>query len=259
MMCVKRFFIICTLVIFLLPAAGCASSRDHTAGYRSPTDIADPFEPLNRMVFGFNTVVDAVIVEPVARAYRFILPSPVRDSVQNFMRNLRTPLNFAHNVLQGDIGDAGVSVARFVINTTVGIGGLFDVAATQGLEYRREDLGQTFGRWGIGHGFYVVLPVLGPSSLRDGVGMAGDIWADPVRIYAFNQDKKWIYYTRGGVEAVDQRSRIIEAVSDLRRNSHDYYAVVRSIYGQQRYSAVHNDPYAHLGVMDLDDDLYDDY
>ncbi len=250
----KSFFMLCCAIVMILPLAGCASSRDQASAYKAPTEIADPLEPVNRAIFGFNNAVDIVLFEPVSKVYRFIIPSPVRDSVQNFMRNLRTPMDVAHNVLQGELGDAGVSAGRFLINTTVGIGGLFDVAARQGLEYEREDLGQTLGKWGVGHGFYLVLPLLGPSSLRDGVAMVGDAYADPVRIYAFAQDDEWIFYTRNGIEALDNRARLIDAVADLRRNSQDYYAVVRSIYGQQRYGLVHDDPYSHLNEAD---DAYD--
>jgi len=255
MMWGKRFIIACLIAAFMMPMVGCASSRDQASAYKAPTEISDPLEPVNRAMFGFNNLVDMVLFEPVAKVYRFVMPSPVRDSVQNFMRNLRTPVTFAHNVLQGEIGDAGVSAARFFLNSTVGIGGLFDVAATQGLEYEREDLGQTFGKWGIGHGFYLVLPILGPTSLRDGVGLAGDTLVDPVRYLAFRNDNDWIYYTRGGIEAVDDRARAIEAIRDLRGNSHDYYAVVRSIYGQKRYGLVHDDPYAHLEYMEMEEDF----
>ncbi len=257
MISMKRFFTVCCFVVLFIPMVGCASARDQSLVYKSPTEISDPLESVNRAIFGFNNVFDMVVFEPTAKAYRFLLPSPVRDSVQNFMRNLRTPLIFANNVLQGDFGGAGVSAGRFAMNTTVGIAGIFDVAATQGLKYEPEDFGQTLGKWGFGHGFYVVLPILGPSSLRDGVGMAGDALADPVRIFAYSDaNREWVYYARNGLEAVDSRSRLIGTIEDLRRNSVDYYAAIRSVYGQKRYSLVQDDPYGH---MREDDEVQDDY
>ena len=256
-MCIRKLFIALSLVVFLLSVAGCASSRDQSLAYKSPTEISDPLEPINRAVFSFNNAVDIILFEPVAKVYRFVFPEIIRDSVRNFMLNLRTPLTFAHNILQGDFDDAGVSAGRFLMNTTVGVGGLFDVATKQGLEYEREDLGQTLGRWGVGHGFYIVLPLIGPSSLRDSVGLVGDGLATPVFWYAYNDaNREWVYYTRGGLEAVDERARLIDTIADLRKNSVDYYVAIRSIYGQKRYSLVLDDPYA---AMSNDADTEDEY
>jgi phospholipid-binding lipoprotein MlaA len=128
-------------------------------------------------------------------------------------------------LLQGQIGDAGVTVARFLVNTTAGVGGLVDVASTHGLTYKQEDFGQTLAVWGMGDGFYLVLPIIGPSSLRDAGGLAVDTYADPVRLWAHNTDNEWVYYTRVMVDGLDTRARLVSAVQDLRRNSLDYYAV----------------------------------
>ena len=157
------------------------------------------------------------------------------------MRNLRSPLIVGNQLLQGDLKGAGVATARFIINTTAGIGGLVDVASAQGMPYEPEDFGQTLGVWGMGDGFYLVLPLIGPTSLRDGVGMAVDSFADPVRIVAHNTENDWIYYTRVGVEALDTRSRLVKAVEDLRSNSLDYYAAVRSAYAQKRNSQLRDE------------------
>ncbi len=255
MMKFKKFIAILFLFLLIVPAGGCASSRDQSLAYKSPTDISDPLEPINRVVFSFNNTVDTVFFEPVAKLYRFILPEFARDSIRNFTRNLQSPLTFAHNILQGEFSDAGVSLGRFLMNTTVGVAGLFDVAAKQGLEYEREDWGQTLGKWGLGHGFYVVLPIVGPSSLRDGIGLVGDSLSSPVFWYAYNDaNREWVYYLPTALEKLDERARLIEAISDLRNNSVDYYAAVRSIYGQKRYSLVLDDPYAGL---DFEYDEYD--
>lgn len=221
-----------------LGTAGCAKSVDPQAGYK--TGINDPIEPINRGIFAFNNVLDIAIIEPVAKFYNFVFPGFVRDGVQNFMRNLESPIILANQLLQGDIKGAGVATARFVINTTAGIGGLVDVASAQGLPYEPEDFGQTLAVWGVGDGFYLVLPILGPSSLRDGVGTFADSYADPVRLWADNTDREWIYYTRVAIDGIDTRSRLIKAVDDLRRNSLDYYAAVRSAYVQKRQTLIHD-------------------
>lgn len=219
---------------------GCASSQDPAQAYRTQT-VADPIEPVNRAIFGFNNVVDMVLIEPTAKVYRFVLPEFARNSVQSFFRNLKSPVILANNLLQGDMGDAGVTSARFVINSTVGIGGLMDVAATQGLKYESEDFGQTLAAWGVGDGMYLVLPIMGPSTLRDTTGMVADGFADPVNLWAMNTDREWIIYTRAGLEGIDARSRSIDAIADMRRNSLDFYAAARSAYIQKRDSLIRDE------------------
>lgn len=238
----KIILSVLSLALFLM-CAGNAEARKEESSYEtlSPSEMADPIEPVNRAIFGFNNILDRMLIEPVSRGYNTVLPTPVKDSVQSFMRNLKSPLTLANNILQGKIGDAGVTTIRFLINSTIGIIGLVDVADAQGFPYKAADFGQTLGVWGIGDGFYLVLPVLGPSSLRDTVGLAGDIYADPVRIVTSNRDQDWIYYTRGGIQAIDTRSRMIKTIDDLRRNSLDYYAAVRSAYTQKRQNMIHGE------------------
>lgn len=235
-------------VALLSPLVACAKSQKPDAAYKSEKaqtaqsqEMSDPIEPVNRFIFGFNDILDKILIEPVAKGYNAVLPGFVRDSIQSFLRNLQSPLITANNLLQGEVGDAGVATARFLINSTIGIAGLVDVAEAQGLKYEDEDFGQTLAKWGVGDGFYLVLPVLGPSSLRDTAGLAVDSYADPVRIYAENTDREWIYYTRGIVKGIDTRSRLIKVVDDLRANSLDYYAAVRSAYGQKRAALIRDD------------------
>lgn len=237
-----------------LSIAACANNTG--AAHKSHAEMSDPFEPVNRAVFGFNDVLDRVIIEPVAKAYRFVTPQVVQNSIQNFMRNLKSPIIVANNLLQGDIGGAGVATARFAINTTVGFVGLADVAQTQGLSYEPEDFGQTLAVWGMPSGPYIVLPIIGPSSVRDTAGLVVDSYADPVRIVAFNSDNEWIYYTRTVVEGIDTRSRLLETIEDLRRNSLDYYASVRSIYSQKRQSLIRDDKNGSIAIPDYDDENY---
>ena len=224
----------------ILGTTACAKSQTQDVA-RKTQEISDPIEPINRFVFGFNDVLDKVLIDPVARGYNAVIPSFIRNSIQNFMHNLKSPLVIANNLLQGDIENAGNATARFIVNSTIGVAGLVDVAKEHGLPYEGEDFGQTLATWGIGDGFYLVLPILGPSSMRDAVGIVADAAADPVRIVTLNTNHEWIYYTRNAIEGLDNRSRIVKAVNDLRRNSLDYYAAVRSTYSQRRTALIRDE------------------
>ena len=241
--------VVCVLAFGL---SGCARSVDPATGMKT-SEINDPIEPLNRGVFAFNDFVDRILIEPIALIYKAIFPWFVRDGIQNFMHNLEAPLIVANNLLQGDVRGAGVGIARFVINTTAGVGGLVDAAADMGMPYQKEDFGQTLAVWGFGDGFYIVLPIIGPSSLRDGVGLAVNSYADPVRIIAHNKDDDWAYYTRVAVDGIDTRSRLVDAVRDLRKNSLDYYAAVRSAYAQKRQALIHDESPGAVPIPDYDD------
>jgi phospholipid-binding lipoprotein MlaA len=237
-----RFAMLLVCGALALGAAGCAKASGAGASADAPrtAEIKDPIEPVNRAVFNFNNLLDRTIIEPAAKVYNAVLPNFVRDGIRNFMRNLRSPITVGNALLQGNVGEAGNATARFLINTTAGVGGLVDVAAGNGIPYRREDFGQTMGVWGAGPGFYIVLPLLGPSSLRDASGDFADAWADPVRIWAFKTGHDPLYYGRNVLEGFDKRARLIKAIDDLRNNSLDYYAAVRSAYAQRRASEISN-------------------
>tara|TARA_Y100000590_G_scaffold191208_2_gene217594 strand:+ start:2872 stop:3669 length:798 start_codon:yes stop_codon:yes gene_type:complete len=214
------------------------SSLDYNT---SPHDeeIYDPFEPVNRVIFKFNNAADKVILEPAAKGYRQ-LPSPVQTGIGNFFSNLKLPLVIVNQFLQGQFKNAASSTGRLVINTTVGIGGLVDVAEKVGLEEKEEDFGQTLATWGLGSGPYIVLPIFGPSNLRDAGGMFITSVTDPVNLYMIDQGEgEWITFRTAGT-AIDQRSKIIDEVNTLRENSVDYYVAVRSSYYQNRDAAIAN-------------------
>ncbi len=202
-------------------------------------EIYDPIEPINRAIFGFNNVADRIILEPVAKGYRK-LPSPVQSGVSNFLSNLRTPLVAINQLLQGQGKNAAESVGRFAVNTTAGVLGIIDVAEKVGLEEKEEDFGQTLGTWGVGDGFYLVLPIFGPSNLRDSAGMILTYSTDPINLYAVREGEAWLVPLRVATNAVDQRSKIIDEVNAMRDNSVDYYATVRSSYYQNRKAAIQN-------------------
>ncbi|MCB9990353.1 MAG: VacJ family lipoprotein [Rhodospirillales bacterium] len=227
---------LCLAAFMCLMIAGCTTNPQTADG-----EIYDPLEDMNRSVFEANDALDQAVARPIAQAYRSVTPKLVRESVRNFLRNLRTPINMANNILQGDIEGAAGDLSRFVMNTSIGIGGLFDVAADTGLEYEHEDFGQTLGVWGIAHGPYLVLPVIGPSSFRDATGILVDTFADPVRLYLYNTDQEEWYYARVVATGIDKREELLDALDDLRANSFDYYAAIRSAYMQKREAMLRDD------------------
>ena len=213
-------------------------------------EVYDPLESFNRAIFKFNNVADRVILEPVAKGYRK-LPSPVQSGINNFLSNLRTPLVIANQLLQGQGKNAAESTGRFVVNTTAGVFGIIDVAEKIGLEETEEDFGQTLATWGVGDGFYIVLPIFGPSNIRDTAGMVMTYVADPINAYAISEGEAWIIPLRTATNAVDQRSKIIDEVNALRDNSVDYYAAVRSSYYQNRKASILNTNDSELTPLPL--------
>jgi phospholipid-binding lipoprotein MlaA len=200
--------------------------------------IADPWEQTNRDLFAVHESVDRAVLEPVARGYRAVTPRPLRRGVVNFLRNLSAPVTFANDVLQGEGARAGVTAARFGINTLAGFG-LFDPASSLGLEFHEEDFGQTLAVWGVDAGPYVFVPLMGPTSVRDGAGRLVDIAFDPLN-WADFEGEDAARATRAVVAGLAAREAVIEAVDDVRVNSLDPYVSIRSSYALLRQSAVQN-------------------
>lgn len=201
------------------------------------TSDEDPLEGFNRGVYQFNTVLDKGVFRPIAKGYRYITPPGIRSRIGNISDNLREPINMLNAFLQGDFNQGMTSFWRFVINTTIGIGGMNDVAATAGLKERREDFGQTLGVWGAGSGPYIVLPILGPSNGRDVIGTVVD-WVTNPWIYALDDDREIIWLTLG--QGLVERERLIDPMDDIYETSLDPYATFRSAYGQYRDAAIKN-------------------
>ena len=213
------------------------SADFNTGNYED--EIFDPLEPVNRAIFSFNNFADKIILEPAAKGYKK-LPSPVQSGIGNFLNNLKLPLVVVNQLLQGQGKNAAESSGRFIVNSTAGLFGLIDVAEKIGLEQKQEDFGQTLATWGVGDGFYIVLPIFGPSNVRDTAGMVLTYTTDPINAYAVREGEAWILPIRTATNAIDQRSKIIDEVNALRNNSIDYYAAVRSSYYQNRKAAVLN-------------------
>lgn len=221
------------IAALMLGLAGCA-------GTGTPSDPGDPDEASNRAMFSTNQTLDRMFLGRTARAYTAAVPHFVRDRVHDLIVNLDLPGTFANDVLQGQPKRAGQTLARLTVNSTVGLGGLFDPATKRfHMPYHAEDFGQTLAVWGVPRDPYWVLPVLGPSSPRDAIGLAVDIGADPLNFIHFKQHLWW-EVGREYMKVLDLRARNLETLDDIERNSVDYYASMRSLYRQLRDNEVRN-------------------
>lgn len=237
-----RLFVALAFAIAVPLLAGCATApdpkdADAQAEFRQ---INDPIEPANRIIFAFNRALDAAILKPLAKIYRDYTPKVFQDAVGNILANLRTPVVLANDVLQGESKRAGNTLARFAVNSTVGLGGIIDVASEMGLPRHAEDFGQTLAVWGVPEGPYLMLPLFGPSNPRDLVGLVADFVSDPLNWYAANTGQDFITYSRAGTTGVDARASHMKELDDLERTSLDYYAAIRSLYRQRRADEIGN-------------------
>jgi phospholipid-binding lipoprotein MlaA len=230
----RRSFAVAAAVAAL--AVGGCSTTDTGA-----TEVWDPIEGANRMVFSLNRVVDMIAIRPLAVIYRDWVPKPAQDGVHNVIANLNEPVTAINELVQGRASRAGTTMGRFLVNSTIGIAGIFDVATKLGMTKTDQGFGNTIGYYaGVepeNGGFYIMLPVIGPSNARDGVGLAIDATVDPFNIvtFAISNNVGWIAAgARYGADAIDTRSRTIFALDDLEKNSVDYYAALKSAYTQQR-------------------------
>lgn len=206
--------------------AGCASSGNPK----------DPIEGFNRAMFAFNEGLDSAIIKPVATGYEAVLPSPVRTGVTNFFGNIADLLIGVNNLLQGKGSEAVSDLGRVVINSTVGLLGIFDVASEAGLEKHNEDFGQTFGRWGVGSGAYVVIPVFGPRTARDTAGLILDVAADPVTHVTPNAERNVLLVLR----AVNDRANLLPADKVVEEAALDKYSYIRDAYLQRRRNLIYD-------------------
>ncbi len=204
-------------------------------------DVNDPLEPVNRLIFGFNEIVHQNLLGPVADIYNRNLPQTMRTGVSNFLTNLSSPVTFANNLLQGDFFTALDIVVRFLVNSTVGIGGIADVVSEVDGKPRDEDFGQTLGVWGVGEGLYLVLPVFGPSNPRDLVGkFFVDPYFDPFGQWVGNSNRDNVSYAHQALDGVDEFAGVVDELRQIRKTSVDYYAAIRSLYRQKRKSEISN-------------------
>ncbi len=220
------------------PAAGGEEPemREPSFAAESPPvpGVADPIEPVNRGIFYVNDKLYRWVLKPVAKGYSYVVPEAVRTGVRNFFSNLGTPVRAVNTLLQGKIKETGTELARFVINSTVGMAGFFDAAKDWRLERKDEDTGQTLGAWGLGNGFYLVLPFLGPSTARDAVGTVGDSFLDPL---AYLLEPRDAIYARV-LRAENELSFRLNEYDELTGAAVDPYVAVRDAYIQYRAKRV---------------------
>jgi phospholipid-binding lipoprotein MlaA len=217
------------VMALVLANAGCA--------HRSPYEPADPLEAINRPVFSFNMTADRYVLRPVAKTYVSVVPSPLRTGVTNFFDNLFYPTVIVNDLLQGKFVQASRDTARFVLNSTYGLAGFLDPATMVGLQKNDEDLGQTLGRWGVGEGWYIMLPLLGPTTNRDLIGRIGDNWTDPLQYTDDITDAERI--ALAGLQAIDTRSRLLDFDAILEQQF-DPYVFLRTAYLERRLNLVYD-------------------
>ena len=197
----------------------------------------DPLEPTNRFFYRVNDGIDTYVLRPIAVAYRTVVPGVVRRPVHNVLTNIASPVVFANDVFEAKPQRAGTTVMRFLINTTAGVGGLFDVATDLGYPQHDADFGETLALWGVGDGAFLFLPVLGPSNPRDVTGFAANIALDPLTWASFGGSAT-LGYSRYGLTAVDTRERNIETIDSIKKTALDPYATFRSLYRQNRAAEI---------------------
>jgi phospholipid-binding lipoprotein MlaA len=213
-----------TSLLLLLPLVGCAALPPNTQ-----TDPRDPFERANRATFAFNEALDRRVAKPIATGYRRVTPDAVETGVSNFFSNAAYPTVLVNNLLQGKLKDALNDTGRLLLNTTLGLGGLLDPASAAGLARNDEDFGQTLGRWGVASGPYVMLPLLGPYTLRDGFGSLADEFTEPRQYLSDDSTRLSLW----AAVQLEKRARLLDADA-LLAQAGDRYVLVRSAYLQRR-------------------------
>ena len=242
---IKRIAIILITTLALTVNVNAGSDGDLLLKKNEPSKIKDCFEGINRATFKFNQALDGIIFKPVASVYKK-LPAPLKNGVSNSLENLSNLVTIPNNLLQGDFTEAGINTGRLLINTTIGVLGLFDAATALGMtEYEKEDYGQSLAKAGFGPGCYVVLPILGPSTARDTVASAanflgGDAWYN----VTVRNDTQYFtdidYYSSKVTGGVDFRAKNYDSIENLKENSIDFYASVKSLYLQDRLQKIAN-------------------
>ena len=255
-MTMYKKFAISLISIFLLSSGVFAASDGELklSVDEQPKKIKDCFEKLNKITFSFNQGLDKALIKPIAKGYKK-LPDPVQKGTNNAVKNLSTLITIPNNVLQGDIKSAAINTGRLIVNTTIGLLGIIDVANKMGFpKYVKEDYGQTLGAWGVGPGCYLVLPVLGPSTVRDTLGsfanvMGGDPWYN-ASMHGNNEFlSESLYMSSKALSGIEFRANNIDSLDNLEKNSVDFYASVKSLYLQDRENKIQNQNRGNIEVI----------
>jgi len=251
----KKLIIILISIIFIsFNAIAGSDGKLSLSENAQPKKIKDCFEKINRITFSFNQGLDKTIIKPIAKTYKK-LPDPIQKGTSNAVKNLSTLVTIPNNILQGDVKTAAINTGRLVVNTTVGILGFVDVANKMGFpKYVKEDYGQTLGAWGVGPGCYLVLPVLGPSTIRDTAGsfanvLGGDPWYN-ASVHGNNEFlSEGLYLTSKALNGIEFRANNIDSLNNLEKNSVDFYASVKSLYLQDRENKIENETRGNIEVI----------
>ena len=232
----RRWGQVLALLLVIGVAANCSSAPSPEEYDDESYSVNDPIENINRITFSVNQTLDGFIFKPVAEIYVWTVPQWGRDRVNDALNNLGEPVNFANALLQGNMERTVTSMLRFAFNSTIGLGGIFDVAEGIGLSYVNEDFGQTLAVWGVGEGPYLVLPFFGPSNPRDAIGMGADWLMDPFTRALRDHER----HQRTIARAIDQRGHHLENLKTLEETSIDFYAAMRELYRQHRANEIRN-------------------
>jgi phospholipid-binding lipoprotein MlaA len=249
----RAVLVVLALTVFTVPASALEISDLDTAtstkvdrfdtlvaqGKSVDDEVKDPIESFNREIFAFNEFFLDNILSPLTKVYQ-VLPDPMEQAIGNVLHNIKSPIILLHDLLQGEWSRASITSRRILMNTTLGLGGLIDLADHAGMPRHKEDLGQTLAVWGVPEGPYLVIPFLGPSNPRDIIGKLLDSYIDPISNWANNTDREEINYTRLGLTAVDEYGSVRKELKEIKKTSIDYYASIRSLYRQKRASEIRN-------------------
>jgi phospholipid-binding lipoprotein MlaA len=237
-----RMLLAAGLAALTLSACATKPPASNAIALAAYEEANDPLEPFNRAMFKVDLGADRVLVRPIIKVYRFIVPAQGRRGLGNFAANLRSPVVFINDLLQGEVSRAGTTLGRFVVNTGMGFFGFFDVGTKLGMARHSEDFGQTLAVWGLGNGPFVYVPLLGPTTVRDGFGFGVDaFFTDPIAWYSRGDGAEgWVGWTSLGLAYITTKDGVMDPLDELRRSSLDYYAALRSSYRQIRASEIRN-------------------
>jgi phospholipid-binding lipoprotein MlaA len=242
----KRFCLALLLAAVVVLSGGAALADQ-------PDDTDDPLESMNRKFFDFDLFLDRILVKPLAQVYVAVVPPPGRHALRHVLDNMNEPIIFANNLLQGEFHRADITLGRFLLNSTFGFGGIFDLASHSGLPKQNGDFGQTLYVWGVGSGPYLFLPVLGPTNPRDAVGFSVDNVGDPIGVAFWTAGIRAANWARAGTDNVDARSQQLDTLDELQKNAIDFYAEIRSLARQRRAIQLRHGepgPYPKLDLLD---------
>jgi len=242
----------------LLLVAACATPPTDPAARADFEATNDPLEPMNRGIFAFNLFMDRNLIKPVAQGYREVIPDGVRKAMRNFLDNLGEPVIFANNMMQGQFKRADATAGRFLMNSVFGLGGIMDVASNHGLPRESGDFGQTLYSWGVSSSSYLVVPLLGPTTFRDGIGQGVDGFFDPFSHLARDEGWHGMSIARFTLSGLDERAQAGPDLERIEKTSVDFYAQLRSLWRQNRQKQLEGQVVSPTQLPNVNEEFYED-